>query len=152
MSPETGCFPRWEDVRVSVPSGDDLTPIDLLVLNEAGGDNTIGNAYGAVQLYRVFAREEDLNDATESALLRLFDRGLVRFVKSTHDVGYGAKRHELPALTREQLVAYLKADFWGRDVDIWYDPTPEGEALLEGVPKDRIPQVPQGNVPRPWLE
>lgn len=133
------------------PSGDDLTPIELLVLSEAGGDNTLGIAYGGVQLYSVFEREEDLLDATESALLRLFDLGLVRFVRATHHVGYTAKRHELPALTRDQLVAHLKADVWGRDVDIWYDPTPEGEAVLAAVPEDRIPQV-SGIVPRPWLE
>ena len=53
-----------------------------------------------------------MNDATESALLRLYDLGLVRFVKSTHDVGYTAKQHELPALKRDQLVAHFKADFW----------------------------------------
>jgi hypothetical protein len=137
-------------VRVSIPSGDDLTPIELLVLDEAGGDNTLGNAYGAVQLYSVFEREEELLDATENALLRLFDLGLVRFVRATHDIGYTAKRHELPALTRDQLIAYFQADLWGRDVDIWYDPTPDGEAVWEAV-KDRIPRV-SGIVPRPWLE
>ena len=136
---------------MSTPSGDDLTTIELLVLWEAGGDNTLGVAYGAVQLYAVFEHEEELLDATESALLRLFDLGLVRFVKATRAVGYTAKRHELPALTRDQLVEHFEADVWGRDVDIWYDPTPEGEAVLATVPEDRIPQV-SGIVPRPWLE
>lgn len=138
-------------MRVSSPSGDDLTPIELLVLSEVGGDNTLGIAYGAVQLYAVFEYEEELLDATESALLRLFDLRLVRFVRATQEAGYTAKRHEFPALTRDQLVAHFKADVWGRDVDIWYDPTLEGEAVLAAVPEDRIPQV-SGIVRRPWLE
>jgi hypothetical protein len=111
---------------VSLPRADELTTIELLVLYEAGGDNTLGNAYGVVQLYSVFEHEEDLNDATESALLRLFDLGLVRFVKTNHDVGYTGKRQELPALSREQLIACFHADIWGRDVAVWYDPTPAG--------------------------
>jgi hypothetical protein len=136
---------------VFTPNGDDLTTIELLVLSEAGGDNTLGDAYGAVQLYSVFEREEELLDATQSALLRLLDLDLVRFVRATHEVGYTAKRHELPALTRDQLVAHFKADVWGRDVDIWYDPTPEGEAVLVGVPEECIPEI-SGIVRRPWLE
>jgi hypothetical protein len=134
-----------------MPAVDDLTTIELLVLYEAGGDNTLGTAFGAVQLYAVFEREQELFDAGKSALLRLFDLGLVRFVKTTDDVGYTAKRHELPAMTRDQVLAALGADYLGRDVDIWYDPTPEGEALLATVPEDRIPQV-SGIVRRPWLE
>jgi hypothetical protein len=136
---------------VSTPSEDDLTTIELLVLYEAGGDNTLGNAYGAVQLYSVFQREDDLNDATESALLRLFDLGLVRFVRATDDVGYTAKRFELPALTRDQLVASFRPENWVRGEDVWYDPTPEGEAVLEAVPEERIPAV-SGIVRRPWLK
>jgi hypothetical protein len=30
-----------------MPRGDALTTIELLVLSEAGGDNTLANAYGA---------------------------------------------------------------------------------------------------------
>ena len=139
---------------VSTPS-DDLTTVELLVLWEAGGDNTLGNAYGAVQLYSVFEREEELLDATQSALLRLFDLGLVRFVEATNDVGYTAKRHELPAMSRDELVAVFEADRnhvdIGRGTDVWYDPTPEGEAVLEAVPREGIPRV-SGSVRRPWLE
>jgi hypothetical protein len=139
-----------------MPTGDDLTTIELLILYEAGGDNTLGKAYGAVQLYAVFEREQELNDATESALLRLFDLGLVRFVETSRDIGYTAKRHERPAMPRDQLVASFEAGEWGsgdwvRGVDIWFDPTAEGEAVLEAVPQDRIPRV-SGRVQRPWLE
>jgi hypothetical protein len=140
-------------VTTAIP--DELTTIELLVLGEAGGDNTLGNAYGAVQLYAVFEREEELLDATQGALLRLFDLGLVRFVEASDEVGYTAKRHELPSVTREQLVAALARDrnpaVAPRDTQIWYDLTPEGEAVLAAVPADRIPQV-SGVVRRPWLE
>jgi hypothetical protein len=140
----------WENVRVSTPSADDLTTIELLVLYEAGGDNTVGNAFMAVQLYAVFEREQELFDAVESALLRLFDLGLVWFVQATPDVGYTAKRFELPAMTRDQLLAALEADDLGGE-DIWYDPTAEGEAVLEEAPEGRIPEV-SGIVRYPWLE
>jgi hypothetical protein len=134
---------------------DELTTIELLVLSEAGGDNTLGNAYGAAQLYAVFEREEELLDATQAALLRLFDLGLVRFVEASDEVGYTAKRHELPAMSRDQLVAVFDAtrNHSGEVTvtQIWYDPTLEGEAVLEGVPEDRIPRV-SGRVRRPWLE
>jgi hypothetical protein len=130
-------------VTTAIP--DELTTIELLVLGEAGGDNTLGNAYGAVQLYAVFEREEELLDATQGALLRLFDLGLVRFVEASDEVGYTAKRHELPSVTREQLVAALARDrnpaVAPRDTQIWYDLTPEGEAVLAAVAADRIPQV-----------
>jgi hypothetical protein len=134
-------------------SADELTTIELLVLWEAGGDNTVGNAYAAVQLYSVFECETELFDATQGALLRLFDLGLLRFVEATDDVGYTAKRHELPAISRDALVAALEADrnHAGRDTNIWYDPTPEGQALLQEVPQDRIPRV-SGRVRRPWLK
>ena len=140
---------------MTTPSGDDLTAIELLVLWEAGGGNTLGNAYGAVQLYSVFQREEELLDATQSALLRLFDLGLVRFVEAPEDVGYTAKRHELAAMSRDQLVAVFEEtrghNYRVTGTDIWYDPTPVGRALLEAVPRDRIPDV-SGLVRRPWLE
>jgi hypothetical protein len=42
-------------VTTAIP--DELTTIELLVLWEAGGENTLGDAYGAVQLYAVFERE-----------------------------------------------------------------------------------------------
>ena len=134
---------------------DELTTIELLVLWEGGGDNTVGSAYGGVQLYAVFEREEELLDATQGALLRLFDLGLVRFVEASDEVGYTAKRHELPAMSRDQLVAVFEAtrnnsgEVTG--TQIWYDPTPEGEAVLERVHEDRIPRV-SGRVRRPWLE
>ena len=35
--------------------------------------------------------------------------------------------------------------------EIWFDPTPEGEAVVEGVPEDRIPRV-SGRVGRLSLE
>lgn len=89
---------------MSTPSGVDLTTIELLVLYEAGGDNDTGIAYGVVQLHAVFEREEELLDATRSALLRLFDLGLARFVAAVPDVGYTPKRHDLPALSRDQLL------------------------------------------------
>ena len=140
---------------MSAASGDDLTTVELLVLWEAGGDNTLGNAYGAVQLHLVFEREEQLLDATQNALLKLFDLGLVRFVEASEDVGSTAARHELPPMTREELVAALDRDRdpsqLGRDTDIWFDPTPEGESLLDAVPPERIPRV-SGLVRRPWLE
>ena len=41
---------------MSIPSGDDLTPIELLVLSTAGGDNTLGIAYGLVALRRIAER------------------------------------------------------------------------------------------------
>jgi len=141
---------------VSRPAADDLTTIELLVLYEAGGDNTLSIAYGTVQLYSVFEREQELNETTESALLRLFDLGLVRFVQTSRDIGYTANRHELPAMTRDQLVGIFEsADWssgdWEHGVDVWFDPTPAGEAALEAVPQDRIPRV-SGRVQRPWLE
>ena len=130
---------------------DDLTTIELLVLWEAGGDNTLHNAYGAVQLYSVFEREDELKDATESALLRLLDLGLVRFVEATEDVGYTARRFELATLSRDELVAAFEGEpTEATGTQIWFDPTPEGEALLETIPPGRIPRV-SGRVPRPWL-
>jgi hypothetical protein len=57
-------------------------------------------------------------------------------------------------MTREQLVAALEDRNPAearRDTQIWYDPTPEGEAVLAAVPAERIPQV-SGVVRRPWLE
>jgi hypothetical protein len=139
---------------VATPAGDDLTTIELLVLYEAGGDNDLGNAYGAVQLYAVFEQEEELLDVTQSALLRLFDLGLVRFVEAPPDVGYTAKRHELPAMSRQQLVVALERDrdpTYVTDTLVFYDPTPAGKAALKSVPQERIPRV-SGNVRRPWLE
>jgi hypothetical protein len=140
---------------VSAASGDGLTAVELLVLDEAGGDNTLANAYGGVQLYSVFESEEELLDATQSALLKLFDLGLVRFVEAPEDVGYSAARHELPPMTRDELVVALDRDRdpaqFRRDTDIWFDRTPEGESLLDAVPPERIPRV-SGSVRRPWLE
>jgi hypothetical protein len=135
-------------------SGDELTTIELLVLWEAGGDNTLQNAYGAVQLYAVFEREEELLEATEDALLKLFDLGLVRFVEASDDIGYTARRFDLPAMSRDELVAVFEEDpdaAAPTGTQIWFDPTAEGEALLETVPSERIPRV-SGNVRRPWLE
>jgi hypothetical protein len=135
-------------------SGDELTTIELLVLWEAGGDNTLHNAYGAVQLYAVFEREEELLEATEDALLKLFDLGLVRFVEAPEDIGYTAKRFALPAMSRDELVAVFEEDpeaAGPTGTQIWYDPTAAGEALLETVPPERIPRV-SGRVRRPWLE
>jgi hypothetical protein len=37
------------------------------------------------------------------------------------------------------------------DTDIWIDLTPEGEAMLDAVPSDRIPRD-SGVVKRPWLD
>lgn len=129
-----------------------LTTIELIVLGNAGGDNTLGNAYGAVQLYAVFQREEELLDATQSALLRLFDLGLVRFVRAEPDVGYTAKRFELPDLTRDELLAVFEEDRRGLwdGTDIWYDPTTEGKATWQAA-SDKIPRV-SGRVERPWLD
>jgi hypothetical protein len=146
---------RRKNAAVTTAIPDELTTIELLVLWEAGGDNTLGNAYGAVQLYTVFEREEELLDATQGALLRLLDLGLARFVEASDEVGYTAKRHELSSMTREQLVVALERDRnpaeGRRDTQIWYDPTPEGQAVLAAVPADRIPQV-SGVVRRPWLK
>ncbi len=137
------------------PSRDDLTTVELLVLYEAGGDNDLGNAYGAVQLYEEFQELEELLDVTNAALLRLFDLGLVRFVEAPPDVGYTSKRFELPAMTRDQVVATLEREResadTGSDALVFYDPTPAGEAQLRLVSPDRIPRV-SGNVRRPWLE
>jgi hypothetical protein len=115
------------NLRVAHPTGDDLTPIELLVLYEAGGDNDLGNAYGAVQLYAVFDQEEDLLDATQSALLRLFDLGLVRFVEAPEEVGYTAQRHDLPAMSRDKLVARLESNrrLEAQHTVVFYDPTPQ---------------------------
>jgi hypothetical protein len=138
---------------VSTPSGDDLTTIELLVLYEAGGDNDTGIAYGVVQLHAVFEREEELLDATQSALLRLFDLGLVRFVAAVPDVGYTAKRHDLPALSRDQLLKEFASDrvSFISETKVFYDLTPAGRAVLDSVPGERIPQI-SGRVLRPWLE
>jgi len=143
---------RMAAVTTAIP--DELTTIELLVLWEAGGENTLGDAYGAVQLYAVFEREEELLDATQGARLRLFDLGLVRFVEASDEVGYTAKRHQLPAMRRDQLVAVFEGTrnhSSEATSKIWYDATPEGEAVLKGVPEDRIPRV-SGRVRRPWLE
>jgi hypothetical protein len=83
----------------------DLTTIELIVLHYADGDNTLGIAYGAVQLHAFFQLEEELLDATQNAFLRLFDLGLLRFVRAAPDVGYTATRFELPEMTRDELVA-----------------------------------------------
>jgi hypothetical protein len=132
---------------------DDLRTIELLVLQEAGGDNTLGDAYGAVQLHSVFESRERLLEVTQSALLKLFDWGFVRFVEAPVDAGYTAKRFELPALTREELLVAFEEDCDDSarqtDTDVWLDPTPEGQAMLHAVPSDRIPRV-SGVVKRPW--
>lgn len=139
---------------MATPTGDDLTPVELLVLSHAGGDNDTGIAYGLVQLHAVFEREDELVDVTQRALLRLLDLGLVRFVEAPREVGYTAKRHELPAMSRDQFVAELERErdsTYAPDTKVFYDLTPAGEAALEAVPQERIPQV-SGNVRRPWLE
>jgi hypothetical protein len=129
----------------------ELTLLELLVLSEAGGDNTLDNAYGVVQLYRVFEQERDLLTETESALLRLLDLDLVRFVKATYDIGYTAQRQELPPMTRDELLSAFKAEDWETDIAIWFDPTPEGERVLAAVPEGLIPRL-SGRIPRPWLD
>ena len=140
---------------MDLTSGENLTTLELLVLWEAGGCNSLGNAYGAVQLYSVFESEEELLDATESALLRLFDLGLARFVEASDDVGYTVDHLELQAMTREQLAEELAGERdptdTSRDTRVFYDPTPEGEAFLAAAPPERIPRV-SGMVRRPWLE
>jgi hypothetical protein len=137
---------------MSVPAHD-LTTIELIVLDEAGGDNTLGNAYGAVQLYAVFQREEELVTATQNALLRLFDLGLVCFVRAEVDVGYTAKRFDLPRMSRDELLAEFDRDRNhepGDGTDVWYDPTPQGEAEWRAA-STNIPRV-SGTVRRPWLD
>jgi hypothetical protein len=138
---------------VQTPTADDLTPIELLVLDHAGGENDLGTAYGVVQLYAVFDREEDLVSATHKALLRLFDLGLVRFVEARPDVGYTAQRHELPAMSRVELVETLegKPPPGAEYTLVFYDPTPKGRAVLKSVPLDGVPSV-SGIVRRPWLD
>ncbi len=94
-------------------------------------------------------------EAAQCALLRLFDLGLVRFVEAPEDVGYTAKRDELPGIGRDELLAVFEEDrnHSGAvtDTQIWFDATPEGEAVLDAVPIDRIPRV-SGLVRRPWLD
>jgi hypothetical protein len=140
---------------VTTPSAADLSTIELLVLNDAGGQNDLGNAYGGVQLYATFERREELLDAVESAILRLFDLGLIRLFEAPAEVGYRVDHNELPAMTRAQLVAELERERDPTDVDrdtmIFCDPTPAGELVLESVPDGQIPQV-SGAVRRPWLE
>ena len=135
--------------------GNDLTTIELLVLHEAGGCNDLGNAYGAVQLYSVFEELDELLDSVEGALVRLFDLGLIRLVETTAEIGYKVHHAELPVLSRERLVEELARERdptdRTRDTMIFYDPTPEGEALLDSVPEDSIPRV-SGRVRRPWME
>ena len=72
-----------------------LSPLELLVLDHAGGDNELGIAYGVVQLYADFQAKEELLDATEGALLRLFDLGLLRLVEAPWETGYSLDRNEL---------------------------------------------------------
>jgi hypothetical protein len=91
---------------------EDLTKIELFVLWEAGRDNTLGEAYGAVQLHAVFETRDGLLEATQSALLQLFDRGFVRSLRAPVDVGCTAKRLELPALTREELLLHSRRMHW----------------------------------------
>ncbi len=113
------------------------------------------NAYGAVQLYSVFQREEELLDSVESALLRLFDLGLIRLVAATPEVGYRVDHNELPAIGRAELVANWSATGTRRTLTatrgFFYDPTPAGEGVLESVPVGQIPRV-SGTVRRPWIE
>src|SRR3954452_10529277 len=106
----------------------DLTTIELVVLDEAGGCNDLGNAYGAVQLYAVFEREEELLDAVDGALLRLFDLALIRLVEATPEVGYSVDHAELPAMSRDELAAELMRErdptHLGQQTLIFFDPTP----------------------------
>jgi hypothetical protein len=138
---------------VACPTKNDLTPVELLVLDHAGGDNDTGVAYGVVQLYAVFESENEMLEATHAALLRLFDLGLVRFVEATREVGYTADRRDLPEIGRDGLVAKFERDrdLQATDSFVFYDLTPSGEALLDSVPRDRIPEV-SGTVRRPWRE
>jgi hypothetical protein len=139
---------------VSTVTAEGLTTIELLVLWRAGADNNLGIAYGEVQHYAAFERKEELTDATQSALLRLFDLGLVRFVEAPEKVGYTSKRFDLPAMTREELLAAFEDDrnevAPPTGTDIWYDPTPQGEALLEATPREWIPDLSGRPMWRPW--
>jgi hypothetical protein len=138
-----------------VVTPDELTTIELLVLSEAGGENDLSNAYGAIQLYSHFERREELIEATEGAVLRLFDLGLIRAVEARPEVGYRTEHSELPALVREELVAVFGRHRNPLDVErdtlIFFDPTPDGEALLDAIAPEQIPRV-SGTVRRPWLE
>ena len=139
---------------VTTPAGDELTTLELLVLVESGDYNDLGDAYGAIQLYAVFEEAKDLDDATESALLRLFDLGFIQCMEVPWDVAYEVDYTRLPPMSRDQLVARLAWERDGPDVTpvtrVFYDATPAGEAVLRSVPRERIPQV-SGNVRRPWL-
>jgi hypothetical protein len=88
-------------------TAEDLTDLELLVLWEAGGDNTIGVAYSAVERHAGLATQRESIVATEAALLRLLDLGLLRFVEAFDDIGYTAKRFELPVMTRQELAEVL---------------------------------------------
>jgi hypothetical protein len=140
---------------MAAPNAGDLTEIELLVLDEAGGCNDLGCAYGVVQLYAVVEQEVELLDAVENALLRLFDLGLIRLVEATEDEGYRGDHAVLPAMSRDALKAELARERdpsdTRRDKMIFYDPTPAGEALLASVPRESIPRV-DGTVRRPWEE
>ena len=132
---------------MTADGGPELTPIELLVLDHAGEDLSI--SYGAVQLYANLKAEEELVNATESALLRLFDLGLVRFVLAPWETGWSVEREGLMPMTRAELLAELQDE--RPDTLVFYDLTPAGEALMASVAQEQIPRV-SGNVRRPWLE
>jgi hypothetical protein len=138
---------------VAEPAKNDLTSVELLVLHHAGGGNDTGVAYGVVQMYTLFDSEDEMLEGTHAALLRLFDLGLIRFVEATREVGYTADRRDLPEIGRDELVAKFQwhRDLQATDTFLFYDLTPSGEALLDSVPRDRIPEV-SGPVRRPWRE
>jgi hypothetical protein len=58
----------------------------------------------------------------------------------------------LPTLSRDELVAVFDGETSETNrTQIWFDPTPEGEAFIEAIPSDRMPRI-SGTVQRPWLE
>jgi hypothetical protein len=122
----------------------DLSRLEAALLHEAGANETLSIAYGAV---RRLARPEDddaLIDLTESAMLRLFDRGLILFFRDSRQHGYGADLEGVTLLTREELVAEFEADrdpTYVPDEDdlVFFVETDAGRELFAQLPPDMRP-------------
>lgn len=130
------------------------SPLEILLLADAGDVQDLAIAYGTAQLYATPVDRETLLAITADALLNLLDRGLILFFVASRDEGYNADPANVNQLGRDDVVQRL-----GRDRDPTYVPsegelmfftaTPAGRELFHSIPKDSVPQV-AGRVTRDW--
>jgi hypothetical protein len=134
----------------------ELTPMEMALLNDAGAVNDLSIALGTVQLLERQETAGALSDLTETALLKLYDQGLIMFFRASRDEGYGADPSEMTGLTRAGLLAAFQdyrdlANALDENDLLFFVETDAGRELFETLPPDSVPK-PSGHIERPWEE